>query len=45
MSFNNLKKNLNDFDPEMNELIKDEYNRQRDSIELIVLKILHLNLY
>ena len=35
MSFNNLKKNLSDVDPEMNELIKEEYERQKNSIELI----------
>jgi glycine hydroxymethyltransferase len=35
MSFNNLKTSLNDFDIDLYELIKEEYNRQQDSIELI----------
>lgn len=35
MSFNNLKTNLNKFDPEISTYIQEEFNRQKDSIELI----------
>tara|TARA_B100000900_G_scaffold60712_1_gene46169 strand:- start:10944 stop:12278 length:1335 start_codon:yes stop_codon:yes gene_type:complete len=35
MSFNNLKTSLHDFDIELYDLIVEEYNRQRDGIELI----------
>tara|TARA_B110000259_G_scaffold153644_2_gene173952 strand:+ start:3364 stop:4698 length:1335 start_codon:yes stop_codon:yes gene_type:complete len=35
MSFNNLKIDLNKFDPEINSYINEEFNRQKDSIELI----------
>ena len=35
MSFNNLKTDLNKFDPEISDYIQEEFNRQKDSIELI----------
>ena len=35
MSFNNLKTDLNKFDPEISAYIQEEFNRQKDSIELI----------
>ena len=35
MSFNNLKTDLNKFDPEISTYIQEEFNRQKDSIELI----------
>lgn len=35
MSFNNLKTDLNNFDPEISDYIQEEFNRQKDSIELI----------
>tara|TARA_B110000211_G_scaffold221085_1_gene268364 strand:- start:4563 stop:5900 length:1338 start_codon:yes stop_codon:yes gene_type:complete len=35
MSFNNLKTQLNKFDKELGDLINEEFNRQKDSLELI----------